>query len=307
MRRDGLGGLHQNTPSKVAHMVSIASHAAVSAVLKVGAANIPDWDLTAFLFGAYGTTGGEPIPFDQDQSDTCFAHSLSSGLYAAYARMGRTGLFLPSPEQIAAFTYALERPPPDLSGNIPILTDGGAELADAARAASMGIAPMKPPILGRFSDVPNQVQLPDGTLAAFPEPDEAGQQLAATKPALGPYSIPIDSNTLAVLDAAGVAGIPTWTGGPVGDGWQNLQPGAVAQPEPDGSGHAQLCAFRKTVDANGGINLATGVRISVAAPAGTRVRGILNSWGSWCSRGFGLASDNWVLSMWGLWPLAVKT
>lgn len=281
-------GLKRSTPSKIAHRVAADRHHAIAAVLAAGAANIPDYDLTPFL---------PPDVFDQGQSETCWAHSLSTVIYTGVTKLGGT-LFAglpnvpPSPKQLASLGYAIPRGlATPVGSQMRVLKDEGAELDDGWKAAGFGVSPMVQTIAGRYSDVPETLgDNPPATTGAFPEPDQDALEQAATRPILGEYQIPIDSNILDVIDATAVAGFLTQSGGPVGPAFQSLQPDQEAPAEPSGGGHA----------------LALGVK-RITLPDGTKKRWGINTWGGrWCQGGAFLYGSNFARALWDAWPGTIQ-
>lgn len=267
-------------------------------MLEAGASSIPDWDLTPFLPWNLSSPllGGEP---DQGASETCHAHARGVGIFVALYAAGINLGWVPSFQLLASCTYSLVRSAamsPGVASGVA-LRDTGAELADGEMAADkLGIAPMEVPFVGRYSDVPETLGPPPRD---FPEPDERRLQIARSRIVTGPYSIGVDGDMLAKVDAAGVAKFPTLIGGPVGPGYQALQAGQVASPEPDGAGHAQLIVFRKTLLPDGSLVMRTDGQ-------GVKVRGALTSWGPFCGNGIGLVSDAWMMSLWDAWPMVCR-
>jgi len=261
-------GLKPSTPERIAHRRSIVGHPHLVAALSGGC-----------LLDA-------PAVFDQGQTETCWAHSLASGLWTS-ANNGQARLpWVPSPLDIASLGYALIRARLHPTGELSLLSDDGAELQDGADVVEQwGVAELRPLVEGRCSDVPS-----DGP---FPEPEPLQVELQGQHLIVGPYTVPVDSTAPQTVASCLDSGIAVWIGGLVGDAVQNLQPGQIEQPTPESDrsagGHARFIRGYRTI-------------------AGGKFEFLVrNSWGpSWCGSGEDWASEEWLLAQWDLFPLAVK-
>ena len=226
-----------------------------------------------------------PPPFDQGQTETCWAHSLAAGLWTSANAQRKTLPFVPSPLAIASLGYGLIRARAILTGELPLLTDDGAELQDGDDViAQWGVAPLQAFVDGRNSDVPEG--------SPFPEPRPLEVELQGQHLVVGPYSIPVDSNADVRVAQCLDAGIVVWNGGLVGSATQNLQPGQIEQPTPESDSTA-----------GGHARFIRGYRENASGQLEFLVR---NSWGaSWCGTGECWASTAWLLAQWDLWPLLI--
>jgi hypothetical protein len=252
-----------------------------------------------------GIKGGADLvtPFfgprkNQYVTETCFAHSLASGLEAARAAKGHALTFSISPQTIAALVYGKEQrsgAPP--AGGWPGLQDLGAELQDAADVVgSWGVAPMGPAVSDSNSDVGDGPYAPNSPGAApFPEADGLRVIEGSANLIDGEYQIPVDANVAEVIAASLDALVPVWVGGLVGDAYEALAANDVAQPcaanDPGAGGHAQVIGGYRVVSGTGEIQLLT-----------------VNSWGySWANNGTVWCSTAWARALWQAWPLAVAS
>ena len=261
-------GLKPSTPERIAHRRSIAGHPRLVAALSGGC-----------LLDA-------PQVMDQGQTSTCWAHSLSAGLWTSCNALRKPIQFVPSPLDIASLGYALIRSRATPTGALPPLSDDGAELQDGAdTVAEWGVSAMLAPVDGRYSDIPET--------SPFPEPKPLQAELSAQQLLVGPYTIPIDSGAPSTVAQCLDSGIAVWVGGLVGQTTEALQPGQIEQPTPENDptagGHARFIRGYRT---------ATGGALEFL---------VRNSWGpAWCGTGECWASEEWLLAQWNLFPLAVK-
>lgn len=269
-------GLHRSTPHKIRHRLGAELHPQIAAALAAGPKGSAD---LRHLF---------PPVFDQSQTETCAEHSFSALCVAAMASAGTPLPFIPSMVSLASTTYADLRAAETLPGQpLPKLVDTGAELQDVANsAAKWGVGPMMGNLDGRLSDVPN------GQENDFPEPSPGELQLSAPHVAGGEYAAAIDSTLPLIVAASLDCGIPLWTGGLVGQAYQQLGPNDVADPTPasdtTAGGHAQGIAGYRIM--NGEIQ-----------PL------IRNSWGpGWSDGGYCWGGGPWLLACWDVWPFPVK-
>jgi hypothetical protein len=272
-------GLKRSTPSKVAHRLRAEDHPEIAAALAAGPKG--SGDLRACL---------PATVFDQGQSGTCFAHSFAACAYGAQAQAGKPLAFVPSPLFVASCTYSDVRKAatPD-NAPLPVLTDTGAELQDAANAgARWGVAPLGKLEGGRYSDVPG-----DPPNNVFPEPDYQQALLAGSDIVTGEYSITSNAEAPKVAAASLDAGYLLWVGFFCDSAFQALKPGDVAQApdqnDPQGGGHAVLlCGYRTAAD-------------------GSFEFLLRNSWGAgWCDGGYCWVSTAWLVAAWDCWPFTAK-
>lgn len=261
-------GLHRPDPAKLARRVDGFLPRVARAALR----------------GPRGSAQLTPCPrLDQGSSGTCHAHSAAGAIWTAFAAVGKTLSFIPSPLLIASCTYADVQGPSDTRGP---LQDTGADLSDDATAlATWGIGPMGAPTSdGRNSDVEN-------VFGSFPEPDAGKLVIAGADLIVGEYAIPIDTNTPARCALNLDAGVPLWVGFLCDSRFQQLGPSDVAgapdQGDPSAGGHAVYLAGYRTVGS------ALQFRLE-------------NSWGSsWCDAGACWVSEDWIRALWMCWPMAV--
>jgi hypothetical protein len=274
-------GLKRSTPHRIAHRLGAGLHPAIAAILAAQA-----------ITGAKMLT---PAPqADQGESSTCFSHSA----IGCENTVNPTG-FLGSPLLLAQCTYEDVRAAANPTGNLPPLTDDGAELQDAADAfRRWGKGKLGPQIAGRngFSDVPD-----DQPGAPFPEADKDALEVAGHTLIAGEYSIPVDANAPLLVAAALEAGIPVWLGTYVGPLFESLASGQVAEPETTGGGgHAMYIIGYKTSDGSTAPNPGETVAEWLIRVMVVRIK---NSWGRfWCENGECWASVQWLLACWDLWP-----
>ena len=250
----------------------------------------------AFLLGTIAAAqpkgDGILVPgtlLDQGGSGTCHTHSLCGACDCALKAQSTPAPFFGSPRTLASCVYADVRSPKLVpGGQVPPLTDDGADLQDDATAlAGWGLAPIQAPTSdGRYSDVEN-----DPPNNVFPEVDPS--QLQRAFQVSGEYQIPVDGNAAKNVALCIDAGIPVQIGIFVDTAFERLTSGEIAQPanqnDPKGGGHA-LYIYGYRTNAEGQYEF--------------RVR---NSWGSsWCDSGDFWASAAWVASAWELFPIAVK-
>jgi hypothetical protein len=277
-------GAKRSPPEKVAHRVGAHLHADIAAALAAGPKGSADLPTVE-------STGDQP---NQGESETCHSHSLAFVIWCAFAAAGKPLGFKPSPLLLASLTYAAEQRPNAPAGlPLPTLQDTGSDLQDdASAAARWGIAPIKAPTSdGRFSDVPNDFELPDG---AFPEPDVMQLQIAGADLIAGEYQIPVDANAPNLVAASLDARIPVWLGTLVGAAFQALGANDIAQPTPPSD-----------TSAGGHAMYLSGYRTNAAGKLEFKVR---NSWGGgWAMGGAVWASEEWLKACWSLWPMAVAS
>ena len=256
-----------------------------------------DHRLGAHRLGLIGTPKGQadlaefmPPRLDQGQTSTCHAHSFVAALFTACGAQGHPMPFVGSPLLLASSTYADVRAKAHPTGDLPPLSDDGAQLQDDADAArTWGIGPMGLQVPGRYSDVPDDQ---DGV--PFPEPTVPALIVAGTDLIDGEYSIPVNSDAPEVCALALDEGIPIWLGTMVDTAFEHAGPSDVIGPanpsDPSGGGHAlYLGAYRTN------------------APGALEFR-VENSWGpNWCAGGAVWASSEWIKACWDLWPMAVKS
>lgn len=267
VRRHGRG-LKPSTPERIVRRRTIVGHPMLVASLSGGC-----------LLDA-------PAVMDQGQTETCWAHSLAAGLWTSCRALYKPLPWVPSPCAIASLGYALQRAKAVPTGELPVLTDTGAELADGDDVvAQWGVCQIGTLIEGRYSDVPEG--------SPFPEPEPLEVELQGQHLIVGPYSIPVDTSAPNTVAACLDSGIAVWIGGLVGAAMQALTPGQIEQPTPTSD-----------TTAGGHARFIRGYRTAIGGAFEWLVR---NSWGaSWDGSGEDWASTEWLLAQWDLWPLAVQ-
>jgi hypothetical protein len=214
--------------------------------------------------------------------------------WAAQTAAGQKPRYVGSPLTLASLVYAAEQRGDARPGIVlPKLLDTGAQLQDMATAlGTWGLAPIQAPTSdGRFSDVPNDSDSPDGS---FPEADPSQLQIAGSDLISGEYKIEVDQNASLLCAVALDAGFPILLGKLVGSAFQALGPSDIAQPtratETGKGGHALYLSGYRTVS------------VSV------REWKVRNTWGQrWANNGFVWASEAWLLDAWELWPWPVAS
>lgn len=281
-----VGGARPSHPAKLAERPHVSSLPRVASLL----ASPPPYA---------SMQSHEPTRADQGAGSYCTACSGSEGVYTSLAARGTPLPFVPSFRHIYAGTRAVERAMTTLPGaELPLFTDGGAELADVFTALSYyGVVPIQAPSPdGRFSDIwtPSDI---DGIPSAPPanvndEPsvlsDEAGQQALI----VGSYAItPGDGASAA---AAIAAGCPLYIATFVDTafmGWMPGQPpfGVPNSSDPRGGGHAMyIDAYSTNVD-------------------GSRIWRCVSSWGTmFADQGAALVSDAFLKACWEIHALDVS-
>ena len=245
-------------------------HSAVGAILRVG---VPD---------SAGLAGYEHSPWDQGDTETCWAHSAEHGIYTALAAMGRKPSTPFSPAALARCGYAMMRgASTPVGATFPKLTDSGADDTTTFAALSRyGLVPVEPLIPGRNSDADGATVTREPSL-----PD-----LEAAMPVVGPYAIdPGGGNVSDIVAAAIVAGHPVWVGAGCSDAEEQWAKGAAPldAPPADAPGHATLIDSYNTV-------------------GGVRVFGKLGSWGaSYGNAGRCLVSVAWLQAAWWMRPMII--
>jgi hypothetical protein len=238
-------------------------------------------DLTSFA----------PKVLNQGNSETCWAHSASTLLFTRRGFLGEIPV-LQSPLYFAQCMYATYRASNN-PGALPPLQDQGAQLDDAAKCfARWGSVRFGTPQQDGETDVPatadtsgNPLPLPELTIPAV--------ETGATAPFGGPYDISPNDSAIETVCASIQAGNPVWIGALVGEAFQAIQAGEVAEPcptdDPTAGGHAMsLLGFRT---------------VSGALQVLCR-----NSWGaSWGSGGNVWLSPAFIASAWSLLPFEVAS
>jgi hypothetical protein len=243
-------GCKRSHPDKLAKRLNAAEHPAIAEKL---ASSLPaSASLQQF----------EPPREDQGQTSSCTAHAASAGLTTAFAAIGKPLGFVPSPRAIYGVTRAIERSLATPEGAEPVLSDGGAELADVMSAiAQFGICPMATiPPDGRISDVTSDnVNL---------EPDLVQLTDAGTRLVIGVYGV--DPRQHDVCAAAIADGKPLYVAFYADKGFENWVPsqapyGAPIEAEPPPPGEGGHCVVIDAYTSNAD---------------GSRTWEVNNSWGS---------------------------
>ncbi len=272
-------GLLPTDPARRITRASVADHPTIRAAL-------------ATLSGAADLTQYAPKILDQGRSSTCWAHSAATLLFTRRAVRGVEPLSLASPLYFAQTLYASLRADAHLTGALPVLTDDGAQLDDAARCfARWGSVRFGAPQQSGDTDVPATTDA-EGNPLALPELAVAALETGATVPFGGEYDIPVTSSAGDLCAAALEAGVPIWLGGPVGQNLQTYEAGTIEQPvdpnDPTIGGHARAVLGYRTV-------------------GGAREWLIRNSWGArWGDHGDSWASEAVLLGAWSLLPFEVS-
>lgn len=276
-------GLNPQDPSTAHQRVGAEQHAPIAAALKA-------------LKGSADLTPHVARVLDQGVSETCWAHSAAALKYVFDAQRGPVHLpetpVLQSPLYFAQTLYAVYRAQQNPTGDLPDLQDTGAQLDDACRAfAQWGSQPFGTPQQSGDTDMP-ATQDDMGNAIAVPELEVIAVETGATVPFGGPYDVKTGSSAGDLVAASLEAGVGVWTGNLVGQAYQALGPGDVAQTcptsDPSAGGHAQAILGYKTAPINGTL---------------VRLYKVLNSWGkSWCMGGYCWASEDWVCNAWSLIP-----
>ena len=286
-------GLKRCPAWKVAHRMGAHQHPAIAAALKAGPKGSAD--LSAFYM---------PIT-NQRQTSKCHAHSRAAALRTAYAAAGIPLPFDPSPELIAATTYADVRAAANPTGNLPVLIDDGADLQDSQDATRRwGVCPigMVAGSLAGPAGSDSYTDSPDNTAGkTTPEADLAELRVAGTRLTLPEYMIAgagspsIVAGVIASLDA----GIPVQVGGPVGPGYEAAVAGAIVMAEPDGDGHARY---------EGGYRPITDAEREASGSKGTYVFYEPGSWGiNVAQAGVWLLSEEAIEALWEAFPCVVTS
>jgi len=247
---------------------------------------------------------------NQGVSETCWAHSAAQAKFIVdVAKLVAAGtpladaiakVVLASPLYFALVLYALYRAaqtPPGVPLPGPGLADQGAQLDDAAAAfGRFGSQPFGEQQQGINTDVP-ATQDENGDPVLLPELSVPAAESGFAQPFGGSYDVQTGSGAgdrvAAALEAVG----PVWFGTSVGQAFQALVAGQVAQPcpasDPTAGGHAMLYAGYEAVPVNGTL---------------TRRYRVLNSWGSdFCEGGYCWASEAFVEANWQIVPFEDQT
>lgn len=286
-------GLKRTPDWKKAHRMGAAQHPAIAAALKAGPKG--QADLSSFYMPRT----------NQRQTSKCHAHSRAAGLRTAFAAAGIPLPFDPSPELIAATTYADVRAAANPTGNLPVLTDDGADLQDSQDATRRwGVCPIGM-VAGTLAGAPGSdsyTDSPDNTAGGpTPEPNVAELQTAGMRLTLPEYQIlgtgtsSIVAGVIACLDS----NIPVQVGGPVGPQYEAAIAGAIIMAEPSGDGHARF---------EGGYRPMTDAEKSVSGSKGTYVFYEPGSWGiNVAQNGVWLLSEEAIEALWEAFPLVVQS
>jgi hypothetical protein len=199
------------------------------------------------------------VRLNQGPTESCTAHSFVAALHLALVKAG-------------AF------------GTMPLADDGRQPADVVAAAKRLGVHPFEAGLDAVTDVTPQNVCVPMTALElsdARPHTFDFGEHLV-----VGTDPDAIDT-CIATLTAEHPA--PLWIAGVVGDAYQALRPGGVAEPETAGGGHAQAIVGHRTVDAGAG---------SVAEFL------VLNSWGAdFCEDGCAWVSEAWVRACWEIRPM----
>jgi hypothetical protein len=282
VNRHGKGLIRQD-PATALVRKPVTDHEAIMGALKVLSGNA---DLTAFIWRV----------LNQGLSETCWAHSAAQAKFVVDAiRTGVASAVMSSPLYFAQLVYAIYRAqatPPGQPLPGPGLQDGGAMLDDACTAfARFGWQPFGAPQQDGGTDVP-ATQDDAGNPILLPELTVPETEHAASQPFGGSYDIQVGSGAGDLVAASLEAGRPVWFGTSVGQAFQALTAGQIAQPTPaddsTAGGHAMLFLGYKTEPVNG---------------SQTRLYRAINSWGKdWCDGGFYWASEAFVETVWSALP-----
>lgn len=275
-------GARRSHPSKIAAATPAHEHPVIKARL---AAHL---DGSAPLPASVDLSSHWPSILDQNSTGSCTAHAIACAVTTSLGAAGKPLGFVPSPLSTYAATRARERATAAGVGDLPALTDSGAEIADVITVlAEDGVRPMKAPSPGGFnSDV-------DST-NVLAEPDVQGLEVAAEKVLAGPYSCdPAAANASDVLAASLASGIAIDIAFECDDAFQALTSGQVAQAPvdaPDDGGHS------------------TALTGYVTNPDGTRNFWLTNSWTEqWATGGRVLVSPAFIAAMWEAWCIAITS
>ena len=222
---------------------------------------------------------------NQGRSSSCSAHAITSGLYAAQIGAGIADPIDGSPHLVYSLSGRLERP-------FAALQDDGRQLVDVlAVVRTVGLAPMQAPTPdGRWSDVWTAEEGPDPNVCV---PATGAEILSCVRHAydVGNHTIDPtapDRDDLIVATLTAPSPAPVLLATRVGARFDSLSPGQVAEPDPDGSGHALIICGHRT--------LASGDRQFL----------VDNSWGDWDENGECWVSSAWAGACWELHPLTMS-
>jgi hypothetical protein len=231
---------------------------------------------------------------NQGLSETCWAHSATALKFVVdMIRSGKADMV--SPLFFAKIMYALYRDAQTPAGMPlpgPGLEDQGAQLDDARDAfARFGSVPFGKPEQDGNTDVP-ATQDDDGDPILLPELTVPEAETGITVPFGGSYDIATGAGAGDLVAASLEAKRPVWFGTLVGQAFQALVAGDIAQPcdpsDPTAGGHAMGYLAYKTVSVNG---------------TKKRQYKVLNSWGAdWCEGGYVWASEEFVEANWSALP-----
>lgn len=243
-------------------------HASIGAVLRLG---VPD----SYSLGAF-----EHVPWNQGETETCWAHSAEHGVYTALSASGRRPATPFSPAKLARCGYAMLRGmTTPVGAPFPRLADTGADDTTTFAALSRyGLDPL-----------PSGPTVSDATPASvIQEPTLPDVETAL--PVVGPYAIDPSARTAVEVVAAAIyAGHPVWVGAGCSDAEEQWVSGAAPLEAPPSyaPGHATLLDGWTTVD-------------------GGRIFTKLGSWGAeYGDAGRCLVTPAWLAAAWWMRPIVV--
>jgi len=253
-------------------LVTVAAelHAGIRAVL--GNA-LPD----SFSLGSF-----EHQPWNQGQTETCWAHSAEHCVFTALCSSGRRPAGPFSPAKLSRCGYSLARGASTPVGSVfPKLADVGADdTTTFAALARYGLGALGQLGDGQYSDATPATVIQEPSL-----PD-----LETAMPILGPYAIdPSSSSVSDIVAAAIVAGHPVWVGAGCGNAEESYHDGdaPLDAPPSDAPGHATMLDGFVTV-------------------GGSRIFTKMGSWDvSYGTAGRCLVKPSWVSAAWWLRPVVV--
>jgi hypothetical protein len=237
-----------------------------------------------------------PVVLNQGECDGCWAHSATTLKYTREKIKTGGVPILASPLFFMQCMYAEYRKAKFPKGAFPAgyagaLQDQGAQLDDAVRCFTQwGWATFGAVQQQGATDVPATIDA-RGEPLALPELTTAKLIEGVPRQFGGEYDIAPGASAPRTVAASLAAGIPVWIGALVGQAFQALQAGQVAQPcprsDPTKGGHAMsILGFRTT--------------------AGDELEFLCrNSWGpDWCEGGNCWLSAKFVATAWSLIPFS---
>jgi len=265
-------GARPSDPSKLAGLLDAALHPMIGA--KLGAGALPS---ESNILGPWG------IRFNQLNTESCSAHAGSAALSIALSFAGCALPFVPSPHVLYSASGRIEMP------RGPLL-DNGRQLADVVTAMhTFGVAPT-----GDMPDGPTDITPINVCQDVTPDEIALARQhlLSYGNHLIDPAGAGCEDQVIATLTSQHPA--PVYLGANVGDAFQALEAGDVAEPDtshgPTDGGHA-LCIVGHRTRADG-----------------SREYLVLNSWGDdWCEGGLCWASAAWLRACWELRPFTAAS